>query len=402
MNQPAELWQWVEVVSNHLSGLTAPQAMVLALYSFGMVIGRSCGQTTVAAVLAQLLGEKEGAVRQRLREWCYDAKDKKGEKRQEVDVEICFAPLLKWILAWWEPGELRLALALDASTLGQRFTVLSVSVVYRGCGIPVAWVVLAATKKEKWKPHWLRLIKALDGVVPSYWTVIVLTDRGLYAKWLYKEVVKMGWHPFMRLNKQGKYRPKGQAQFRTLASAVPAVGTSWAGEIDCFKTTNARLSCTLLARWDEEFADPWLIITDLSPIVAEAVWYGMRGWIECQFKDTKRGGWRWEQTKMTDPKRATRLWLVIAVATLWVVSVGGAADADLPASSFDALPETHIARRRASGRLRPRLLSCFVRGIVIIVTSLIKHQGLPLGRFIDEPWPIGHLAPPSSRFQEAA
>ena len=77
----------------------------------------------------------------------------------------------------------------------------------------------------------------------------------------------------------------------------------------------------------------WLIVTDLAPEQATAVWYGMRSWIEGGFKDTKRGGWHWHQTKMTDPERAERLWLAIAVATLWVVSVGGEVDANLPVSS---------------------------------------------------------------------
>src|SRR2546425_11489666 len=43
--------------------------------------------------------------------------------------------------------------------------------------------------------------------------------------------------------------------------------------------------------------------------------------------------------------RASRLWLAIAVATLWVVSVGGEADATQPVSGLEALPELHIARR---------------------------------------------------------
>ena len=63
----------------------------------------------------------------------------------------------------------------------------------------------------------------------------------------------------------------------------------------------------------------------------------------------KRGGWQWHQTKTTDPARAMRLWLALAVATLWVVSVGGEADATLPESSLEQLPEVHIARRQATG-----------------------------------------------------
>ncbi len=77
--------------------------------------------------------------------------------------------------------------------------------------------------------------------------------------------------------------------------------------------------------------------------------------------DTKRGGWQWHQTKMTDPARATRLWLAIAVATLWVVSVGGEADAMQPCSGLESLPELHIARCTATKRSRPRLQSCFAK-----------------------------------------
>jgi hypothetical protein len=113
----------------------------------------------------------------------------------------------------------------------------------------------------------------------------------------------------------------------------------------------------------------------------------MRSGIEGSFKDIKRGGWHWHQTKMVDAERAERLWLAIAVATLWVVSVGGEVDANLPVSSLEALPQTHLARRTATKRSRPRMLSCFARGILTIVATLIRGEGLLLGRFVPEPWP---------------
>ena len=387
-----KLSQWEEEVSKNLPHLSRPQIAVLALYSFGMVVVRSCGISSIAYGLGLLLDKKENTMRQRLRELTYDAADKRGDKRRELDVTTCFGPLLGWILSWWEADEKRLALAMDASTLGQRFTVLSVNVVYRGCAIPVAWIVLKASQKDAWKPHWLALLNHLKCVVPADWTVIVLTDRGLYAKWLFKAIQRLNWHPFMRINTGGNFRPRGQAGFRPLASAVPDTGMAWSGEVDCFSTKDARLACTLLACWDEGYTDPWLILTDLSPDVAEAAWYGMRTWIEQGYKDTKRGGWHWEQTKMTDPVRATRLWLAIAVATLWVVSVGGEIDATLPPSSFDALPQTHIARRLVTGRPQSRRLSCFRRGIIAILVALIRGEPLPFGHFMPEPWPVSSLA----------
>lgn len=85
------------------------QAKVLAMWSFGMGIMQSTGLTTVAVFLAELLGEKENTVRQRLREWYRDAGDKKGSHRQEIDVTKCFAPMLCWIVQQWHSRECQLA-----------------------------------------------------------------------------------------------------------------------------------------------------------------------------------------------------------------------------------------------------------------------------------------------------
>lgn len=143
----------------------------------------------------------------------------------------------------------------------------------------------------------------------------------------------------------------------------------------------------MLARWDTGYTDPWLIVTDLPPRAAAVAWYGLRAWIECGFKDAKRSGWHWEQTKMRDPRRAERLWLAMAIATLWVVSVGCQAEVALPVPALDDLPDQHLARRRASGCRPPRTLSCFRRGRLLIVAALVNHQTVPVGQLIPEPWP---------------
>jgi hypothetical protein len=87
-------------------------------------------------------------IREQLRDWYRDARDKsgakRGRKRRSLEVTLCFAPLLGWVVAWTASTCHQLALAMDASTLGQRFTILSISVVVRGCAIPVAWRVVEA------------------------------------------------------------------------------------------------------------------------------------------------------------------------------------------------------------------------------------------------------------------
>jgi hypothetical protein len=391
MTRPSGLSQWHQIVSTQFPNLSSPQVTVLVLWSVGIVLAQSCGLTTVAALLAYLRNCAETTIREQLRDWYRDATAKsgakRGRKRQQLDVTTCFAPLLRWVIAWWNPNCRQIALAMDASTLGQRFTILTISVVVRGCAIPVAWKVVEATRAGAWRPHWIALVEALDGSIPVDWLVIVLADRGLYARWLFTTIQARGWHPYLRINRQGQYRPQGAATFRPLTQVIARVGQAWVGRVTCFATKDRQLDCTLLARWDAPYRDPWLILTDLPPAGADVAWYGLRAWIECGFKDSKRGGWHWEQTKMTNPRRAERLWLALAVATLWTVSVGCQAEASVPVPLLSDLPEQHIARRRATHQRPARALSCFRRGRLLIVAALCAGHAVPQGRLLPEAWP---------------
>jgi hypothetical protein len=395
MADQTALYQWTGIVGTHLPGLSTAQVRVLAQWSLGMVLARSCALTAVAVFWAAALAQSEDAVRQRLREWCYAAVDKagaqRGVKRRDVPVTGCFVPLLRWVLSWWDGTQL--ALAIDATTLGARFVVLAVSVVYRGCAIPVGWVILPAGEKHAWKHEWLRLLRHLRPAIPATMTVIVLADRGLYARWLFVRLRRLGWHPFLRVNAQGTFRPDGARHFHRLGSFASTPDSRWQGTGTAFQAKPSRLRCTLLAWRKAGCNDVWLILTDLPPDVADAGWYGLRAWIEQGFKVTKRGGWQWQRTRMTDPERAARLWLAVAVATLWLLSVGGEAeagallDATIPESTLLEVTATLAQRRRQRQATRLRVVSVFRRGITLVWAALLNRAPLPTGRFVPEPWP---------------
>lgn len=384
MARPAGLLQWQQIVSTHLPHLSKPQMTVLVLWSFGMVLAQRGGLTTVAVTLAYVLEGSERTIREQLRDWYRDAGHKsgatRGRKRRSLAVGGCFAPLLCWVVAWIEPTCRHLALAMAASPLGQRFTILSIRVVMRGCAIPVAWRIIGATQRGAWRPHWEALLGHRTGSVPGDWTGLVLADRGLYARWLFTTIQALGWPPFLRINRQGSYRIPPDSTRRPLSQGVSRVGQRWAGPVVCCTTPARRLPCTLLARWDVGYRDPWLLLTDLPPTAGDVAWYGLRAWIECGFKDSKRGGWHWEQTKMLDPARAERLWLAIAVATLWTVSVGCQAEVAQPPPQVHQRSAGHSARKRATGQRPPRVLSCFRRGRLVILAALCLRHPCPRGR----------------------
>jgi hypothetical protein len=271
--------------------------------------------------------------------------------------------------------------------LGTRFTVLAISVVYRGCAMPVAWTILPANQPHAWRREWLRMLRQLRPAIPTGWTVMVLADRGLYAGWLFRRIVRLGWHPFLRINVGGTFRPTGQAHFARLTTFAPHVGTRWRGTGTAFKSPLRQLNCTLLACWEEGYTAPWLILTDLPPEASDACWYGLRAWIEQGFKVTKRAGWQWQRTRMTEPQRAARLGLAVAVATLWLLSVGGMADASIPDSTLPDVSAALGCQRRQRRATRLRLVSVFRRGWILILVALLDHEPLPLGVFLPEPWP---------------
>jgi hypothetical protein len=238
----------------------------------------------------------------------------------------CFGPLLGWIIRRWGGKDERLALALDATTLANRWTVLAVCVLVRGCAIPVAWKVVPSQAKGSWRPYWEQLLDQVRGRVPTSWQVLVLADRGLYAHWLYAAIVACGWHPFLRINLGVKARVLGEEHFDWLHRWVPEPGARWQGAVECFVQKKSRLWCTLLLQWEAGYEQPWAVLTDLPPDEANIAWYRLRAWVEAGFKDVKRGGWGWHHSKMQDASRVERLWLAMAVAMVWTVSVGSQAE----------------------------------------------------------------------------
>jgi hypothetical protein len=384
MSRQDALSEWTMTVSTNLPQLTKPQGTVLALWSFGIAFTRCCGRGTVATFLALLLKQKVGTVEQRLYEWCLDAPDKAGAKRTALDVTLCFVPLLRWIVRLWAAPQL--ALTIDATSLGDRFVVLAVSVVYRGCAMPVAWTILPAGQKRAWRREWLRMLRLLRPAIPAGWTVLVLADRGLYARWLFRRIVRLGWHPFLRIKQGCKFRPAGQATFVWVRTLCGQVGQRWRGTGTACATRECQVACTLVAWWGEGHAEPWYILTDLSPDGCDAQWYGLRSWCEQGFKCTKRGGWQWQQTQMSDPARVARVWLALAVATLWVISVGSELELG-PAPDTLELPDLRPLLGEGT-HTRPRRTRLFRLGWLWLLVQGLQGCAVPLpARLVPEPWP---------------
>lgn len=384
MRFPQECYQMQLTIAQHFPDLRLAEQRGLTLWVYGTILARSACQNAVATALLAL--GTWYSLRQYLREWLYDGRDRAAPCATQLEIAACFAPLLRWVLSYWQGNQL--ALAIDPTLHGDKVCALVISVLYRGSAIPVAWHILPANQKGPWLSPILELLHRLAPGVPPDMTVLVLTDRGLWSPRLWKGIDSLGWHPLMRVRGDTVFQPLGGCR-QPAVKLVPGPGHAWVGRGTAFRAARKHRSGTLLVVWAEEQTEPWLVLTDLSPEDAGVCWYGLRVWIELGFRALKGVGWQWQHTRRTNPDRVARHWLVLAVAMLWVTAYGTRAeDAEaqgLPPGRLQTPPQQPPSGRRKISILR--------RG-----TSWLSHQ-LSHRRLwqrlwlTPEPWPttLNHL-----------
>jgi hypothetical protein len=372
MSHAKALYQWEQRVATFFPDLPASRRAWLALASYGMALARSALLNTLVLRLAVALDLAFNTVRQRVRKLYQPQADADGHDRS-FDCTLCFGPLLRWASAGFT--ERRLALAIDPTNLGDRFTILTVSVVFHSCAVPVAWQVQGGSEKGSWNDHWKRLLGLLRQALGEGWQVLVLSDRGLESKELFEAIVALDWHPLMRVKKGGHFRPDGWAKGWPLKRFAARTGARWCGHGTAWPSSSA-LSCTLLACWEAGHAEPWLLVTDLAVGSARAVWYAWRSWIEHGFRDLKSDGWQLSKTRMSDPERVGRWWSAAALATLWVLESGQEAQRlQIPAT------RTHAGPAGAA------VTSLFALGLAVLAEQLGRGVVRRLRRLPQAEWP---------------
>lgn len=310
-----EIWN-KEIIEN-MESLSLPQANTLAQASFAMAITKQSGRSTVAEFLANMLEQNQKAVQQRLREfYCEKSAKSNPSNRSQLEIENSFVDLFHWILKLWDSDIL--FLALDASTISDRFTILSANIIYQGQAFPVAWKILPGNQKHPWNPEWKKLLRTLKKANPSP-KIVVLTDRGLYSPELFKFICSLNWHPLMRVTK-GTFKATGNKKFKCFKELVPCEGISYKKTGVAFKSS--LLECSFIGLWEYGYKEAWYLLTDLKPQEVDANWYSFRSCIEMSYRTSKRGGFQLQHTKIQCPQRLERWYLCFALAFLYLVRIG--------------------------------------------------------------------------------
>jgi hypothetical protein len=186
----------ITTLMQHLQhALTPTQRERIHWLLFALLTLGTLAQTQVCLLLAQLTSIAPNTWRQRL----------KRLRQQPFPEQTLFPTLLRLVVAWLRLPQV--FLALDATTLGNRWTVLALGVVVHHHTIPIAWKVVRGNTIGAWLPLCEALLGLLRGALPKAMPVYVLTDRGLWSPELFAAIVRNRWHPLMRINAQGNFRP---------------------------------------------------------------------------------------------------------------------------------------------------------------------------------------------------
>jgi hypothetical protein len=194
-HRTAEEYPIATLVQHFQHTLTPTQLHIFHYLLLALLTLGTLAQTRVCLLLANLTALASNTWRQRL----------KRLRQQPFPEQTLFPTLRRRVVAWLRLPEV--FLALDATTLGNRWTVLALGVVVHQHTIPVAWKVVRGNTKGAWLPWCEQMLALLQGALPKAMPVYVLTDRGLWSPELYAAIERNRWHPLMRTNAQGNFRP---------------------------------------------------------------------------------------------------------------------------------------------------------------------------------------------------
>ena len=307
MSQPHAVYQWMETVARQVPQVRRSQAKVWAAWSWGVAVARQCSQRGVAEALG-VLG-KPDTVERRLQRFVANPR---------LDWRVGAQGLTAWILRRFPASGPRVLL-VDETSLQAHLKVMVVSLAYRGRALPLAWWCY---HQARWPMGQVALITTLLRQVaphiPAGCPVLVQADRGIgCSPALLAAIEALGWYFLVRVQRTVRLQVAGrEVPFGTL---VPKPGTHWTGAVHAFKAAGWR-PCWAVGRWQGRYAQPWLLLTNWPQ--AQARWYGLRMWEEAAFRDLKSGGWQWQRSRIRTPAHANRLWLVLALASAWMLSLG--------------------------------------------------------------------------------
>lgn len=297
-------------LASHLPDARDSQLDTLALVLVGVT--QSVSAQLAAIARAMPIDTEQVIKEQRLRRFLDNERITQG---------VHYQPLVQAALSGLKGQAVHLL--IDRVLLRDRHNVLVVSVGFRRRSIPLAWSVLPHRGKSNRTDQEELLAQAL-ALLPAGARATVHGDSEFRS-----------WALFTWLREHDcdvLLGAQGKTYIRTSASGAPRLLRDWLLDQatvlylnDVYVTEAAQGPVNILAWWGKDDDGKPIVRAVMTNLPATWRTYrtgSRRMWIETVFRDWQSGGFHLDRSGISDPERLLHLLLPLAIAYLWLVSLG--------------------------------------------------------------------------------
>ena len=297
----------IKILSQHKKWLDMRHMFTLAWMLVGLIRSEKISLTAWVPYV-ESRAQYAQSTQRRFARWIYNGR-----------IHVCelYAPLIQEALSQW--GDDTLYLALDTSRLFEEYCLIRISVIFRGRAVPVVWKVIEHKSSTVAYEVYKELLDAAANLLPAGVHVVLLADRGFADTNLMRHVRELGWH--FRIRIKCNFLVYQNGIFRSVDEFPLHPGEAMF--LDEVHLTWREYGPVYLALgYSPDGKERWYVASDEPVDIETFCEYRLRFDIEENFLDDKSNGFQLESSKIRSAEGLERLCMVIAVATLYLVSQG--------------------------------------------------------------------------------
>jgi DDE family transposase len=236
-----------------------------------------------------------------------------------INPALWYPPLLRSALIDWTEGS-RAYVALDTTVLPP-FVLIRASLIYRGRAIPLAWRALRRASAMVSFDAYQPVLEQVRAIVPRGVSITLLADRGFLHEQLITYTRQHGWHFRLRMTSDTLVQRAHQPTQAVSQLRPPLGHAHFYHQVALFGSAIGPVHLALASPPDQP-TDPWYIVSDEATDLHTLDEFALRFDIEESFLDDKSGAFQVQTTELTTPEALERLFLILAIATLYCTSIG--------------------------------------------------------------------------------
>lgn len=307
MKEGYELYNTLELLFGHDKWRDERHLQVFLFMLIGFLMTGSC---SLPRTLPFLRGDALAQSKQRrLSRWL---------QNERIDARQLYGPAIQNALESW--GKHTIYLAFDTSMLWNEYCLIRVSIVYRGRAIPLIWDVIEHRSSAVSFETYQSLLEAIPALLPpSIKKVVLLADRGFADTRLMELCRNLGWG--FRIRIRGDFNLTIKNHGSCLVDEIEILPGKALFLQDSYITKH-NYKVNLALGHHSHSQEMWYIATDGPADVLTFKEYGLRFDIEENFLDDKSNGFNVEKSEIRCAEALSRLFFVLASATLYLSSNG--------------------------------------------------------------------------------